>query len=286
MANDLPEDTQLKRRARRRLIGAIALVLLAVIVLPMIFDAEQKPLDQDVSIQIPSQGDYVAKPPTGPAQPPAPPADAKAAPDAPKSVVPPKEANKDGKDTVTLPGDNKAPASVVTPPAPEAKDNAKAETKDAAKTEAKDAAKADAAKAKAEADTKAEARAEAEKAKTKAAADEKARAKAESERAAALLNGGDTAPTSSKSSDKNATAVASAGSFAIQIGAFSSVEKAQEVRDKLSAAGLSSYAEKVSSKGSEVTRVRAGPFPSKEAAEAARAKIAGLGFASASVVHR
>ncbi|HEY4374680.1 MAG TPA: SPOR domain-containing protein [Burkholderiales bacterium] len=280
MANDLPEDTQLKRRARRRLIGAIALVLLAVVVLPMIFDAEQKPLDQDVSIQIPSQGDYVAKPPSAPAQPAAPAADAKAAPEAPKDVTPPKQANKDGKDTVALPGDNKGPA-VIPPPVPEKgtpKAETKDETRDAAKTEAKDVAKADAAKARAEAEAKA--RAEAEKAKAKAA-EEKAHAKAESERAAALLNGGNNAPTSPKS-DK----IASAGSFAIQIGAFSSVEKAQEVRDKLSAAGLSSYAEKVSTKSGEVTRVRAGPFPSKEAADAARARIAGLGFASASVVHR
>lgn len=282
MATDSPEDTQLKRRARRRLIGAIALVLLAVIVLPMIFDAEQKPLDQDVSVQIPAQGEYVAKPP---AQTPAAPApDAKAAPDAAKEA--PKEANKDGKDAVTLPGDNKGGA-LAPPPAPDAKDAPKAESKDAAKDApkaeaakdaAKDSAKADAAKAKADAE---KAKADEARAKAKALADEKARAKAESERAAALLNGGGSAPTSGKS-DK----VASAGGFALQIGAFSSVEKAQEARDKLSAAGLSSYAEKVTTANGEVTRVRAGPFPSKDAAEAAKAKIAGLGFANAAVVHR
>ena len=63
MASEPTDDTQLKRRARRRLIGAIALVLLAVILLPMIFDAEKKPLDHDISIQIPNQGDYVSKAP-------------------------------------------------------------------------------------------------------------------------------------------------------------------------------------------------------------------------------
>lgn len=46
----LPE----KKRARRRLIGAIALVLAAVIGLPMVLDTEPKPLADDIAIQIPS----------------------------------------------------------------------------------------------------------------------------------------------------------------------------------------------------------------------------------------
>lgn len=45
----LPE----KKRARRRLIGATALVLAAVIGLPMIFDSEPRPISQDITIQIP-----------------------------------------------------------------------------------------------------------------------------------------------------------------------------------------------------------------------------------------
>jgi DedD protein len=47
----LPE----KKRARRRLIGASALVLAAIIGLPMIFDSEPKPLADDIAIQIPSR---------------------------------------------------------------------------------------------------------------------------------------------------------------------------------------------------------------------------------------
>lgn len=54
----LPE----KKRARRRLVGAVALVLAAVIGLPMILDSEPKPLSDDISIQIPSK-DVVAPPP-------------------------------------------------------------------------------------------------------------------------------------------------------------------------------------------------------------------------------
>lgn len=45
----LPE----KKRARRRLIGATALVLAAIIGLPMVFDSEPKPLADDIAIQIP-----------------------------------------------------------------------------------------------------------------------------------------------------------------------------------------------------------------------------------------
>ena len=44
-----------KKRARRRLVGAIALVLAAVIGLPMIFDSEPKPFADDITIQIPSK---------------------------------------------------------------------------------------------------------------------------------------------------------------------------------------------------------------------------------------
>ena len=48
-------DLQLKKRARRRLVGAIALALLAVIVLPMVMDSEPRPLSQDIQVRIPSQ---------------------------------------------------------------------------------------------------------------------------------------------------------------------------------------------------------------------------------------
>ena len=48
------EDT-LRKRGRRRLVGAIALVLLAVIVLPMVFDPEPRPSAPLVSVRIPSE---------------------------------------------------------------------------------------------------------------------------------------------------------------------------------------------------------------------------------------
>jgi len=52
---DSQDAILLQRRARRRLLGAIALVLFAVIVLPIIFDQEPRSVGQDLVIQIPSQ---------------------------------------------------------------------------------------------------------------------------------------------------------------------------------------------------------------------------------------
>ena len=48
-------DLQLKKRARRRLLGAVALALFAVIVLPMVMDREPRPSAPDIQVRIPSQ---------------------------------------------------------------------------------------------------------------------------------------------------------------------------------------------------------------------------------------
>lgn len=52
----LPE----KQRARRRLVGAIALVVAAVIVLPMVLDSHPKPVTDDVQIDIPNRPSHQA----------------------------------------------------------------------------------------------------------------------------------------------------------------------------------------------------------------------------------
>lgn len=58
------QELQFKKRARRRLVGAIALVLLMITILPMILDdrAEQAP-PQEIAITIPSQegSDFTSK---------------------------------------------------------------------------------------------------------------------------------------------------------------------------------------------------------------------------------
>src|SRR5215471_17071870 len=49
---DLAVD-ELRRRARRRLVGAIVLALAAAVILPLLLEKEPKPLGDDVSVQIP-----------------------------------------------------------------------------------------------------------------------------------------------------------------------------------------------------------------------------------------
>lgn len=92
---DEPMDPMLpeKKRARRRLIGATALVLAAVIGLPMIFDSEPRPISQDINIQIPPRDKAPAMnaspmplPPTQATQPEAPPPEAQK-PEAPKAAA-------------------------------------------------------------------------------------------------------------------------------------------------------------------------------------------------------
>src|SRR5437899_425949 len=48
---------ELRRRARRRLIGAIVLALGAAVIVPMLLESEPKPLGEDVSVKIPPVDD-------------------------------------------------------------------------------------------------------------------------------------------------------------------------------------------------------------------------------------
>lgn len=65
------EELNLKRQARRRLMGAIALTIMVVILLPMLLDKEPPAPTQDIELQIPDKdkaGEFVPKmvlPPSG-----------------------------------------------------------------------------------------------------------------------------------------------------------------------------------------------------------------------------
>ena len=66
-----------------------------------------------------------------------------------------------------------------------------------------------------------------------------------------------------------ASAPAKMEGFAVQVGAFRDDAKLQQARDKLAAAKMSSYTEP----SGELTRLRVGPFATREAAEKAAATI-------------
>ena len=57
MAEEQQDVETLKKRGRRRLVGAVALVLLAVVVLPMVFDPEPKSTLPPVSVRIPGENE-------------------------------------------------------------------------------------------------------------------------------------------------------------------------------------------------------------------------------------
>ena len=88
MAEQQQDVDTLKRRGRRRLVGAVALVLLAVIVLPMVFDPEPRPVAPPVSVRIPGEDEAPFKPRAIPSEPRAIPSEPKAVPSSPKAVTP------------------------------------------------------------------------------------------------------------------------------------------------------------------------------------------------------
>src|SRR3954469_16217247 len=114
------EELQLKKRARRRLVGAIVLVTAVAVILPMVLDSEPKPVSHNVDIQIPSPDSGEFKPKASTASAPA--VDAspiKGMPPAPKSGSPASAAKADpaGSDT--------ASAEAVSPPRVASKESAK-----------------------------------------------------------------------------------------------------------------------------------------------------------------
>lgn len=258
----LPE----KKRARRRLIGAVALVLAAVIGLPMMFDSEPKPVADDIAIQIPSKD-------KAPAQAAARPAASLPSKIAASASLDPMEEVVDA--TAVAPADSKAQEA----------DQGKAAPLAAAATTAAVVAAAPLAKDKEEA---AKPSTETAQAKHEAKPEQKSEAKPESKpeakpadkkpddaRAKALLEG---KPDPAKTPDKKP------GKFVIQVAALATKEKIDEVQGKLKAGGIKSYTEKVATQSGDRTRIRVGPFANKEEADKVQAKIHKLGLTNAKLV--
>jgi DedD protein len=101
------EETQLRKRARRRLVGAVALVLMAIVVLPMVLDGEPRQRPESVNIQIPPIP--AQAPAQGPAPAPLPTLSPPAAAPAPSAST-----------TASTPPVSSAGTTPNTPPAPSA----------------------------------------------------------------------------------------------------------------------------------------------------------------------
>lgn len=193
------EQLEVRRKGRQRLIGAVVIVLLAVVFVPMVLDPEPNRVRKEPSLAIPSKEGAAPLPAPTPAKaapeaakPAAPPADAKPAP-ATAKVATPLEAKVLESKPASIPAP--APASV----------------------------------------------------------------------AAA------SAPAPAPGTAKLPTVAPKLEGFAIQVGAFRDEEKLKQARDKLTAAKIAHFTERLPT--SDLTRVRAGPYPTREAAEKALAAV-------------
>ncbi|MBP9805882.1 MAG: SPOR domain-containing protein, partial [Candidatus Accumulibacter sp.] len=68
-----------------------------------------------------------------------------------------------------------------------------------------------------------------------------------------------------------------AGQQVILIGAFANAENARQLQGKIGSAGVNAYTEVLDTPDGKKTRVRAGPFPNREAADQALEKLKKIG---------
>ena len=238
------EEIQLKRRARRRLIGAIVLVMVIIVVLPMVLDSEPKSADQEIKVQIPStnSGAFTSKvvpaPPKAEGK-----SEGKPAPQAPEASSAPAAAPDVSKETP-----KEAPKSAAVAPA-ETPAVVKGATKETPKEAPKEAAKPEAPKPTLKAETE-----------LPKAAPAKPAAKPEAKKVEAKK---------AKPAD---------GKFVVQVIALADAGRAKQMQSQIAAAGIKSYTEVVKTAKGDVTRVRAGPFATRQAAEKAREQLKALGM--------
>jgi len=250
----LPE----KKRARRRLVGAIALALAVAIGLPMLLDSEPKSSVSDIAINMPSK-DKPGEPLNGgPAVAPAPALEQPAAP---------AQAPAANKPSAAAPGSRTvAPVAAAGASLDKGEEIVHVPTKPAV-TEAAKPPKVAEPKATEPKVAKAEVKHPEPKPEPKKP-EPKPEAKpahADDARAMAILEG------------KPAEAAPSTR-YVIKVGAFAAKEKVDELQRKLGEAGIKSYAQKVNTANGELTSVRVGPFPNKEEAEKVKAKLGKLGL--------
>ncbi|MBQ7625584.1 MAG: SPOR domain-containing protein [Rhodocyclaceae bacterium] len=261
----MPEnaDIDLKKRARRRLVGAIALVLLAALILPSLMDSEPAIPAGELNISIPDMPPPPEEPLATARAP-----EAAAAPQSAESagaITPPaapadaaaQQTPQQEEEAMPLPASVSAstegelqplpPLAQQTPPAaatPEPSAPAAPVKEETPKAEKPAAQKAKPAASKAEAD------------------------KAERERAEAALAGRkpEAKPAAAPKADS------SGKRYLVQVAAVSNAEKAKGIVATLRKNGFNAYTEKAG----ELTRIRVSGYNSREAAEQAAEKIRNL----------
>ena len=239
-AADINVD-ELRRRARRRLVGAVVLALGVAVVVPMLLETEQKPLPEDVSVKIPPiddgkfenrLGEHRATDAPAPAA--VAPADAAkngAAKDDPASA-PPRASRYDTRIPET-------PANAAAPSPPAVAPQSAAAPPPAAPPQ------------------------------TTAASPKAAPQLANAPPAAAATS---KAPEP-RAADAQTHALAAHDGFAVQLAAFADDKGANALAGRLKKAGYTAYTEPLKTSKGTLWRVRVGPYSSREAAIAARDKL-------------
>lgn len=221
---DLNVD-ELRRRARRRLVGAVVLALGVAVIVPMLLETEQKPLGEDVSVKIPPIDDS-------------------------KFV---NRLNEKGAkyDTRTdAPANAAAPATAGT--APVAGGVAPAAARSAP---AGDSASANASLSPAP--------------PVESALSESAKATVGSSGRSEPAK----APSAPVVAPQASPATPAHEGFAVQLAAFADDKGANSLAGRLKRAGYTAYTEPLKTSKGTLWRVRVGPYPSHEAAAAARDKL-------------
>ncbi|MBB5406650.1 MULTISPECIES: SPOR domain-containing protein [unclassified Paraburkholderia] len=258
----LPE----KQRARRRLVGAIALVVAAVIILPMVLDSHPKPVTDDISIDIPNRPAPKLSRSTANED-----VQAGVAPDSPPAA-----------DTGVA-ASGLAPATSAATTAAASASAAKSTQSTAAKQGATPSAATGAVTA-ATPKPAAKPQTQSLAANTAPAVPAK-QTKAPATTPSASTDDEANTATASASADANSGTPASppGNRFAVQLGAFSNEANARNWAAKLKAAGVPTYTEhRKQADGSTLTLLRAGPFADRAAATAAVAKVREAGLVSGS----
>lgn len=196
---DSPDAILLKRRARRRLVGAIALVVLVVVIVPVILDQQPRTVTQPLTVRIPSQDRETFNP----------------------SALPPLSSSR------SAPNKGEAPQ-------PASKSSEGAPAAEVPKSRASE---------------------------NKGAQDASKRVR-----------------TNNGAEARGAKPALESDAYIVPLGAFTHPDNAKQVRDKASSAGIKSYTETIKVAQGQQTRVRAGPFSSRDAAEKARQKLKSLGI--------
>jgi DedD protein len=116
------------------------------------------------------------------------------------------------------------------------------------------------------------------------------RPKAETAKAApkpeAVARAAPVEPARNQADAKRAEAILNAEAYLVPLGAFANKDNVKALEGKLAKAGVKYYTEVVTTPGGEQTRVRAGPFPTREAAESSREQLKSLGLSPGAVIAR